>query len=82
MPKTPDIKVPEVPGNIPGADAAKDLQKKAQDAVDKGKKEADAAEADAAGFSAEPDATVRPRFAIVHECACKSEDEMATTEIE
>ena len=32
-----------MPGNIPGADAAKDLQKKAQDAVDKGKKEADAA---------------------------------------
>ena len=41
LPATPDVKVPEVPAGVPGADAAKDLQKKGQDAVDKGKKEAD-----------------------------------------
>jgi hypothetical protein len=41
LPSTPDVKVPEVPAGIPGSDAAKDLQKKGQDAVDKGKKEAD-----------------------------------------
>ena len=41
LPATPDVKVPEVPAGIPGSDAAKDLQKKGQDEVDKAKKEAD-----------------------------------------